>query len=54
MYEDKQSCIKMASTLETKSTKHIDVKYPFILVSQGLITLNYVRSVEQIADILTK
>lgn len=56
VYEDNQSCIKMASTLETKRTKHIDVKHHFIrdCVSQGLITLNYMPSAEQIADILTK
>lgn len=30
IFEDNQSCIKMASTLETKHTKHIDVKHHFI------------------------
>lgn len=56
VYEDNQSCIKMASTLETKRTKHIDIKHHFVrdCVSQGLISLNYVPSAEQIADILTK
>lgn len=46
----------MASTLETKRTKHIDVKHHFVhhCVNQGLITLNYVPSAEQIANILTK
>lgn len=30
VFEDNQSCIKMASTLETKRTKHIDVRHHFL------------------------
>jgi len=56
VFEDNQSCIRMASTLETKRTKHVDVKHHFIrdCVSQGKITLNYISTDLQQADILTK
>lgn len=56
MFEDNQSCIKMASTLETKRTKHIDVKHHFIrnCVFEGVIILNYIQTSEQIADMFTK
>lgn len=56
VFEDNQSCIKMASTLETKRTKHIDVRHHFIkdLVNKKEINLNYIPSNEQIADICTK
>ena len=55
-YEDNQSCIRMASTLESKRTKHIDVKHYFIrdCLEQGFVILNYVSTENQQADILTK
>lgn len=55
-YEDNQSCIKMASTLESKRTKHIDVKHYFIrdCVEQEFVILKYVSTNNQQADILTK
>lgn len=56
IYEDNNSCIFMASTLETKRSKHIDVKHHFIkdCVSSGEIKLNYISSDKQISDIFTK
>lgn len=56
VYEDNQSCIKMASTMETKRTKHIDVRHHFIreYVEQEKIILHYIPTEEQQADILTK
>ncbi|KRT78250.1 hypothetical protein AMK59_6683 [Oryctes borbonicus] len=56
VYEDNQSSIKMASTLETKRSKHIDVKYHFLrnFVSNGTIKLVYLPTTEQCADLLTK
>lgn len=56
VFEDNQSCIKMASTMETKRTKHIDVRHHFLreCVEQEKIILNYVPTENQQADILTK
>lgn len=56
IYEDNQSCIKMASTMETKRTKHIDVRHHFVreCVNQEKIILNYIATEKQQADILTK
>ncbi|KAK9678974.1 Reverse transcriptase (RNA-dependent DNA polymerase) [Popillia japonica] len=56
IFEDNQSSIKMASTFETRRTKHIDVKYHFVkdLVANNKVTIHYMPSAEQIADIFTK
>lgn len=56
IFEDNQSTIKMASTLETKRTKHIDVKHHFIkdCILKNEISLKYVQTDEQIADVFTK
>lgn len=56
VFEDNQSCIKMSNTLETKRTKHIDVKHHFVreCVSENKIKLFYVNTAEQVADIFTK
>lgn len=56
IYEDNQSCIKMSNTLETKRTKHIDVKHHFIreCIGENKIQLFYISTTEQIADIFTK
>lgn len=56
IFEDNQSAIKMTNTLETKRSRHIDVKYHFIReeVQSGNIKLVYVSSNEQVADVLTK
>lgn len=56
IYEDNQSSIKMAETLETKRTKHIDVKHHFIrdYIDKNFICLMYIPTAEQVADMLTK
>lgn len=56
IYEDNQSCIKMSNTLETKRSKHIDVKHHFVrqCVNDNKIKLFYVPTSDQIADIFTK
>lgn len=56
VFEDNQSCIKMASTMETKRTKHIDVRHHFLreCVEQEKIMLNYIPTENQQADVLTK
>jgi len=56
VYEDNQSTIKIAQTLETKRSKHFDVKFHFVkdLVSQGNAKIHYIETSEQVADIMTK
>lgn len=56
IFEDNQACIKMATTLESKRTKHIDVRHHFLrdLVNDHQIVLCYVPSEEQVADLFTK
>lgn len=54
---DNQGAIKLVQNPEYhKRTKHIDVRFHFIRdkVEEGTIAVNYVRSEEQLADILTK
>lgn len=56
LFEDNRGCIGMASNLETKRSKHIDVKHHFIRdhIANGRIQLEAVGTREQIADIFTK
>lgn len=56
VYEDNQSCIKMASTFETKRTKHIDVRHHFVrdCVNKNEIVLKFTPTEFQQADIFTK
>ncbi|KAJ8894988.1 hypothetical protein PR048_000296, partial [Dryococelus australis] len=56
VFEDNRSAIKMINTLETKRSRHIDVKYHFIRekVQSGNIKLVYVSSNDQVADVFTK
>lgn len=56
IFEDNQSCIKMVSTLETKRTKHIDVRHHFLrdCLEKNQIKLNYIPTNDQTADIFTK
>lgn len=54
---DNTSAIKLASNPEFhKRTKHIDVQYHFIreINEKGTVTLKYIKSEEQLADIFTK
>lgn len=57
MYEDNQSCIKIAEEpREHKRMKHIDIKYCFIRdeISNDEIQVKYKSTQEQTADIMTK
>lgn len=56
VFEDNQSCIKMAKTWETKRSKHIDVRFHFVkdLVDQGQFKIEYISTAEQPADLFTK
>ena len=55
--EDNQACIKMATNPKGwKRTKHIDVRYHFVrdLSDNDTITLQYIRTIDQVTDMLTK
>lgn len=56
IYEDNQSCIELTRKWEHKRLKHVDVKYNFIrdLVENKTISVKYINSNNQTADILTK
>jgi hypothetical protein len=57
IYCDNQSCLKLTENpVFHDRSKHIEMKYHFIrdLVQKGAIKLQYIRTEEQIADILTK
>lgn len=57
VWEDNQSCISMAeSTKFSPRTKHIALKYHHFkqFLDSGRISIRYVNTHEQIADILTK
>jgi transposase-like protein len=57
IYTDSQSCIGMIDNQKfSNRTKHIDVKYHFIrkMVKERTIELIYVRTDENIADLMTK
>lgn len=57
MYEDNQSCIKLANNQKfSKRSKHIDTKYHFIkdLIRGNKILLEYCATENMIADMLTK
>lgn len=56
IFEDNQSTMKVVKNPDQKRLKHIDVKFNFIKqkVEEGLITVKYVSTTDQIADILTK
>jgi hypothetical protein len=54
---DNQSCIKLSEKpVFHDRSKHIEMKYHFIrdMVQRGAMKLQYIRTDEQIADILTK
>lgn len=56
VYEDNTSCIRVASTLETKRSKHIDVKFHFVrdCIKENKIKIEFIETSEQIADMFTK
>lgn len=57
IYEDNQSAISIANNPENnKRLKHLDIKHFFIKekIEQGLVNVLYIRTEDQVADILTK
>lgn len=56
IFEDNRGCIGMANNLETKRSKHIDVKHHFIRdhIAEGRIQVKAVGTQDQLADIFTK
>jgi hypothetical protein len=57
VYEDNQATIKMVNNGNDKGrTKHIDVRFHYIreMIEQGQIKMEYKRTEDMIADILTK
>lgn len=57
IFEDNQSCITIArEPRKHQRFKHIDVKYCFIkeAITSGTITLEYVSTSNQVADIMIK
>jgi hypothetical protein len=57
VYVDNKSAIALANNpVFHKRSKHIDIKYHWLRekVAEGVVTLVYVKSEEQLADIFTK
>lgn len=57
LYEDNQSAIRIGKSCEQpKRLKHINVKYHFVQekVRDGTVSIIYIPSSEQVADLLTK
>lgn len=57
IYEDNNSCISIANNPTShKRSKHIDVKYHFSReqVENNFITLDYISTDDQLADLFTK
>lgn len=56
IFEDNQGAIFISKNPETRLSKHIAVKLFFLrdLVEEGKLKLTYIRSEEQLADVLTK
>ena len=57
VFEDNQSCIAVAESRKLPArTKHIAIKYHHFrnLVDRGVITISYIETKKQMADIFTK
>ncbi len=58
LFEDNQSCIHLIKNPQQghQRTKHIQVKYHYVreLVRARIIEIDYKKTHEQVADILTK
>ena len=57
IYCDNQSCIHLSGNpIFHDRSKHIEIRYHFIrdYVQRGVVTLQYISTDEQVADILTK
>ena len=54
---DNQSCIKLSeNTVFHVRSKHIEMRYHYVrdMVQKNILSIQYVSTAEQIADILTK
>jgi len=57
VFDDNQGCIALAKNpVEHERTKHIDIRYHFIreMVESKVIDVQYIRSEDMLADLLTK
>lgn len=56
LYEDNRGCIGMATNLESKRARHIDITHHFVRdsVANNKIKIEYIRTNDQLADIFTK
>ena len=56
IYEDNCGCIGMATNMESKRAKHIDIKHHFVRdsVANGKIKITHIGTKNQLADIFTK
>jgi hypothetical protein len=57
IWEDNQSCIAQSKNpVQTKRTKHYLLKYHYLrhLTESGIISLEYITTLDQVADIFTK
>jgi hypothetical protein len=57
LFSDSLPAIELANNPEHHAkTKHIDIQYHFVRekILEGIISLNYIPTKEQLADILTK
>ena len=57
VYSDNQSAIAMSNNdVHHNRTKHIDIRHHFIrdIIKQGNVTLDWISTQDQVADILTK
>jgi len=57
IFEDNQGCIYMSQNpVMHKRAKHIDIRYHFVRerVAQGVVKLEYIKTEDQLADLLTK
>lgn len=56
VYSDSSVAIAIATTSESRRTRHIDVCYHYVrdLIRKGVINLRKIRSSDQLADVLTK
>lgn len=56
IYEDNQSCIHLLNRWEHCRLKHVDIKYNFVrdLNEKKIITVKYINTTDQLADMLTK
>ena len=57
IFGDNQSTITVSkNNIKSERTKHIDIKYHFIhpVIEEGVVKLQWIPSIDQLADIFTK